>query len=234
MIAISGVKMEQIIKAYSVSRSFSSGREVIHALKNINISIKKNALTILKGRSGSGKTTLINSLGTLDKPDKGNIYFEDRDITQINEREKGELRRTKIGFVFQAVGLISNMSAYENIDFGLRLAGYDEKKRHERVRECIDMVGLTKRSFHRAHELSGGEQQRVAIARAIAHKPSIIFADEPTAELDTQMGLQIVKIFEQLIEDEGATVVMTSHDPNIMEIADYVYVLKDGEIVDEE
>lgn len=136
-----------------------------------------------------------------------------------------------MGFVFQSVALMPLMSAYENVDFGLRIAGFDPKERKKRAEECLSIVGLKKRMHHRSHELSGGEQQRVAIARAIAHKPKVVFADEPTAELDTHMGLQVMKVFKSLVEDEGLTVVVATHDINMMEIADMVYSLEDGQVV---
>ena len=138
-----------------------------------------------------------------------------------------------MGFVFQSVALISNMSAYENVEFGLRLAGTPAAERRERAERCLELVGLGKRMGHRSHELSGGEQQRVAIARAIAHRPQLIFADEPTAELDTNMGLLVMQLFKKLVADEGLTILMTTHDPNMVELADHVYVLEDGVIVDE-
>jgi putative ABC transport system ATP-binding protein len=212
------------ILAENVIRDFSVGREVVHALKDINLEIKPGKLTILRGRSGSGKTTLMNILGALDMPTKGKVVVGSEEITSLSEVARDELRRRKVGFVFQSVALISMMSAYENVEFGLRVAGFDPKVRKKRAEECLDLVGLFKRMDHRPGELSGGEQQRVAIARAISHKPDVVFADEPTAELDTHMGLQVVK--------EGLTVVMTTHDPSMMEIADHVFTLEDGEIVD--
>ncbi|MCX7923768.1 MAG: ABC transporter ATP-binding protein [Clostridia bacterium] len=223
--------MIPIISTEGINRQFQSGRETVYALRDINISINSGTLTVLKGRSGSGKTTLLNLLGALDKPSTGKIYLDGRDIACINETSRDELRRQQMGFVFQAVALISLMSAYENVEFGLRVAGYSTKARKERAEECLSFVGLQKRMHHRPHELSGGEQQRVAIARAIAHKPRIIFADEPTAELDTHMGLQVMKVFRDLVEKEGLTIVMTSHDPNIMELADRVIALQDGQVV---
>ncbi len=224
--------MEPIIRTVDLCRDFPSGREVIHALKNVNISIKPGTLTILRGRSGSGKTTLINLLGALDRPTSGEIYLYDQKISGMPEKKRDELRRTNMGFVFQSVALIGLMSAYENVEFGLRVAGYDKKKRKERAQQCLEFVGLGNRMNHRPHELSGGEQQRVAIARAIAHHPKVLFADEPTAELDTQMGLQVVKVFRDLVAKEKLTVIMTTHDPNMMELADHVYTLEDGEIID--
>ncbi len=225
--------MEAIIRTENLSRDFVSGRDVVHALKNVNIEIMKGQLTILRGRSGSGKTTLINLLGALDQPTSGKIYFNDTEITKLSEQKRDELRRTNMGFVFQSVALISMMSAYENVEFGLRIAGYPAADRRKRAVECLNLVGLGKRIDHRPHELSGGEQQRVAIARAMAHKPAVIFADEPTAELDTAMGLQVVRLFKKLVTEEGLTVVMTTHDPAMMEIGDRVYTLEDGEVVNE-
>lgn len=151
----------------------------------------------------------------------------------LKERERDHIRRKEMGFVFQSGGLISNMTAYENIDFELRVAGFDYKYRGKRVMECLSLVGLSKRSKHFPYELSGGEAQRVAIARAISHKPRVMFADEPTAALDTNMGLQVVKVFKELANKEGIAVIMTTHDPNMIDIADYVYTLQDGEIVNE-
>lgn len=226
--------MSIIIKTEDICRHFQSGREVVHALKKINIEVIHGSLTMLKGRSGSGKTTLINLLGALDRPNSGKVYFSDREITRLFEKKRDELRRKNIGFVFQSVALISMMSAYENVEFGLRVAGYSSRKRKKRVKECLGFVGLQKRMYHRPHELSGGEQQRVAIARAIAHKPKVVFADEPTGELDTHTGLQVVKLFKNLVENENLTVVMTTHDPSMVEIADYVFTLEDGEIVNEQ
>ena len=149
---------------------------------------------------------------------------------EMSEKERGLLRRRKIGFVFQSVALVPMMTAYENVEFALRLAKYKGSRR-ERVEECLKMVGLGSRLAHLPQELSGGEQQRVAIARAIAHRPEVLFADEPTAELDTNTGLQVVKIFKELAASEGVTIVMTTHDTGLMEIGDVVYQLEDGEFV---
>lgn len=225
--------MSVMLKTDNLCRNFKSGGEVIQALKNINIEIQTGKLTILRGRSGSGKTTLMNLLGAIDFPTEGKIYFNDNEITNMPDVKRDRLRRIDMGFVFQSGGLISNMSAYENVELGLRIAGCPAKDRKKRVEECLQLVGLIKRATHRPHELSGGEQQRVAIARAIAHRPKLVFADEPTAALDTSMGLQVVKTFKDMVEKEGLTVVMTTHDPSMIEIADMVYTLQDGEIVNE-
>ncbi|HHU77659.1 MAG TPA: ABC transporter ATP-binding protein [Clostridiales bacterium] len=221
-----------IIRTENISRQFRSGQEIVHALRNINIEIQSGALTILRGRSGSGKTTLINLMGALDQPSTGHIFFDGQDITRLSEAKKDQLRRNHMGFIFQSIALMPLMTAYENVEFGLRVAGYNPKDRKKRAEECLAMVGLQKRMNHRPQELSGGEQQRVAIARAVAHQPKVVFADEPTAELDTSMGLQVVKLLKDLVEEEGLTVVMTTHDPSMIDIADYVYTLDDGMVID--
>ena len=222
-----------ILKTSSVCRDFVSGGETIHALQYVSIEVQPGTLTMLRGRSGSGKTTLLNILGALDYPSSGEVYFEETRIDTIPEKKRDALRRTKMGFIFQSVALIANMSAYENVEFGLRLSGYPAAQRRARAEECLELIGLGKRKGHRAQELSGGEQQRVAIARAMAHNPSLIFADEPTAELDTQMGLIVVRLFREMIEKQGLTILMTTHDPNMIELADHVYELQDGVIISE-
>ena len=217
-----------ILWTEALCRSFQSGHEKIEVLKDIGIAVPRRSLTMLRGRSGSGKTTLINLLGALDRPTSGRIYFEDEEIVALPERQRDLLRRRRMGFVFQSVALISSMTAFENVDFGLRVAGFDPKARKARAEEVLERVGLAKRMKHRTQELSGGEQQRVAIARAIAHQPDVVFADEPTAELDAAMGLQVVGLFRTLVETEGLTVVMTTHDPNMMELADRMFSLESG------
>jgi len=224
--------MVPIIYTENLNRKFKAGKDTIYALKDISISIQPKTLTILKGRSGSGKTTLINMLGALDRPSGGKVYFNELEISNLAEIKQDDLRKNSMGFVFQSFALISLMSAYENVEFPLRLLGMKPKERRARTIECLSMVGLHKRMEHRPSELSGGEQQRVAIARAIAHKPKVIFADEPTAELDTHMAIQVMKVFRELVENQGVTVIMTTHDPNMMELGDSVYTLEDGQIID--
>jgi putative ABC transport system ATP-binding protein len=225
--------MEPIIVTDNLSRDFQAGGEIVHALKNVSISIMPKTLTILKGRSGSGKTTLINLLGAMDFPSQGSIFLNNKKINKMSVNERDRLRREEIGFVFQSGALISNMTAFENIEFSLRIAGYNLKDRKRSAEECLNLVGLGKRMHHFPLELSGGEQQRVGIARSIAHNPKVVFADEPTSALDTTMGLQVVKTFRQLVENQGLTVIMTTHDPNMIEVADSVYTLQDGEIINE-
>ena len=221
--------MQNIIQTKNVARCFKTSGGELWALKGVDIDIPEGKLTILKGRSGSGKTTLLNILGALDQPTDGQVLYEGQNIANFDEKKASSLRRTQIGFVFQSVALIPMMSAFENVEYALRLSGY-AGDREARARECLKLVGLSQRMQHLPNELSGGEQQRVAIARAIAHKPKIVFADEPTAELDTMTGLQVVKILKELTQKEGVTVVMTTHDVGLMELGDKVYALEDGEV----
>ena len=223
---------DSIITARGVKRGFQSGAGTFWALGGVDLDIPRGGLTILRGRSGSGKTTLMNILGALDRPTEGSIIVDGVDITAASERERDAVRRSKIGFVFQSVALVSMMNAYENVEFGMRIAGYPAAKRRERAEECLHLVGLGSRMTHMPQELSGGEQQRVAIARAIAHRPAVLFADEPTAELDTLTGLAVIKTFRELVEREGVTVVMTTHDVGLMDATDVVYELSDGMLVD--
>ena len=216
------------ISMNGVKRCFSTSGGEFWALKGITAEVPRGKLTILKGRSGSGKTTLMNILGALDKPTEGEVIFDGQNIVAMSEKKRALLRRSEIGFVFQSVALIPMMNACENVEYALRMARSREK-RTERAMECLKMVGLGARMQHIPQELSGGEQQRVAIARALAHRPKIIFADEPTAELDTVTGLQVVKIFKELCEKEGVTIVMTTHDTGLMEVGDAVIELEDGE-----
>jgi len=224
--------MDKMITAKGVKKGFPvAGGEIFWALKGLDLEIPKGQLAILKGRSGSGKTTLMNILSALDYPTEGDVFFQGANIAQMSEKERSLLRRKKTGFVFQSVALVPMMTAYENVEFALRLAKYPGNRR-ARAEECLKMVGLGNRLHHLPQELSGGEQQRVAIARAIVHKPEVIFADEPTAELDTTTGLQVVKIFRELCASEGVTIVMTTHDTGLMELGDVIYQLEDGEFVE--
>lgn len=225
--------MESILVTKNINRIFPiAGKESFQALKDINIEVPSGKLAILRGRSGSGKTTLINILGALDTPTSGQVYFNGKEITEISEKEKEKIRRMDIGFIFQSVSLIPNMTAFENVEFALRLSEY-KGDRKARAEECLKQVGLGGRMYHMPQEMSGGEQQRVAIARAISHKPSIIIADEPTAELDTTTSFAVVNLFKELVEKEKITIIMTTHDVGLMSAGDIVLQLEDGEIVNE-
>ena len=225
--------MEPIIWTQDINRVFKTGTTKVQALSDVSIRVNPGELMVLRGRSGSGKTTLMNILSALDAPTSGKVFVQGKELTAMNESDRDNLRRTQMSFVFQSVALMSQMNAYENVEFGLRIAGFSAKERQKRAEECLALVGLKQRMRHRPAEMSGGEQQRVAIARAIAHNPKVLFADEPTAELDTAMGLQVMRLLRELVENEGVTVVMTTHDPNMMELAYHVYSMQDGAIVDE-
>ena len=222
--------MDSIIKTIDLHKSFPLGNhEILEVLKGVDIEVPPACLTILKGRSGSGKTTLLNILSMLDDPTSGKVIIDSRDVGSMSTRQRETMRRYNIGFVFQSVALVPIMSAYENVDFALKLADY-QGDRDARIKEVLSIVGLEKRMAHMPSQMSGGEQQRVAIARAVAHKPKIIFADEPTGALDTNTGLGIIKLFKELIAKEGITIVMTTHDPNLMDFGDAVYEMEDGEL----
>ncbi|MBO4390553.1 MAG: ABC transporter ATP-binding protein [Lachnospiraceae bacterium] len=223
-----------MITAKDLCRDFKLGDgTTFRVLNNIQIEIPEKKLAILRGPSGSGKTTLMNIIGALDMPTAGTVTFDGKNITAMSEAKREQLRRRDIGFIFQSVSLIPIMTAYENVEFALRMGGGKMSKAETkaRVTECLSMVGLAGRMNHMPQELSGGEQQRVAIARAIAHRPKVIFADEPTAELDSLTAKAVVQIFKKLVEQEQVTIIMTTHDVGLMDMADVVYMLEDGEIV---
>lgn len=219
-----------LIRAEGVTRTFGWGSGAVQVLKGVNVAVPAGALIAFKGRSGSGKTTLINMLGALDRPTDGTVTFAGRELSGLSERERDRIRRADMGLVFQSYALMPLMSAYENVEFALRIARVSAGERREAAVGALERVGLKPRMHHRPFELSGGEQQRTAIARAIAHRPKLLLADEPTAELDSRTGLQIMKVFRDLAQT-GITVVLTTHDPAIMDIVDHVYELEDGQIV---
>lgn len=220
-----------ILSVKDVRRSFPVGGGEIQVLKGINMEVLSGQLVMLKGRSGSGKTTLLNMLGGLDQPTSGEIWFRGQPLHELNDDKRTLLRRNQIGFIFQAYALLPLLSAWENVELSLRMAGVPPQEWKPRVKHCLELVGLGKRMFHRPFELSGGEQQRVAIAKAIAHRPKLLLADEPTANLDSQMGAQVMAVFKNIIQTERVTICMTTHDPTILEVADHVYEMVDGKFI---
>ncbi|WP_159884065.1 ABC transporter ATP-binding protein [Paenibacillus puerhi] len=220
-----------LLTVSGVERSFPVGGQQLHVLKGIDLSLYPTQLAMLKGRSGSGKTTLLNLIGGLDQPNKGEIRFKEHLFHQCGDDERTYIRRKEIGFIFQSFALMPLLSAWENVELSMRMAGIPRAQWKPRVTHCLELVGLAKRMHHRPFELSGGEQQRVAIAKAIAHKPSLLLADEPTAELDSQMGAQVMGVFRDIIETERMTICMTTHDPTIMEVADRVFEMVDGKFI---
>ncbi len=219
--------MGSAIEICHVGKKFPVAGGYFEALKDVHVTIPEGKFTILKGRSGSGKTTLLNIVGALDVPTSGKVLIGGREISSLGEKERDNLRRLRMGFVFQAVSLIPSLTAFQNVEFSLRLAGI-RKGRRERVEECLKMVGLGNRMHHMPAEMSGGEQQRVAIARAIAHRPQILLADEPTAELDSAMAAQITRLLGELTRKEGVTILMTTHDTGLMDAGDMIIELENG------
>ena len=219
-----------LVRVESVSRDFEVGNQTIRALHDVSFEVGRGDFVAIIGRSGSGKTTLLNVLAGLDRPSSGRVYIEGRDVAAMTDAELTDLRRHTIGFVFQSFGLLPLLSAYENVEIALRIAGAGIRERSRRSHELLEMVDLTRRANHRPYELSGGEQQRVAIARALANRPSLILADEPTGELDSTTAEAIFALLHDVVEREKVTIITTTHDRLVMEKAQRVLELADGEL----
>ncbi len=220
-----------IVAVHELTRDYVTPAHTVQALKGIDFTIDRGQLVAVRGRSGSGKTTLLNLLGGLDKPTTGSVRVDGADITVMDESDLVQLRREKIGFVFQAFGLIPILTAAENVEIPLRLSHASVAEREERVRILLELVGLGERSSHRPHELSGGEQQRVALARALANGPQLLLADEPTGQLDSRTGRSIMNLILALVRSEGVTAIVATHDPALIDIADRVIDILDGRVI---
>ena len=221
-----------LITAVQVRRTYQLGSKEINALTDVSMTVGTGQFVAVVGRSGSGKTTLLNLLGGLDQPTSGVVLFEGRDLSQISEDELIDIRRCKIGIAFQSFSLLPLLSALENVELPLRIAGISASEREERARDALAMVGLSERARHRPYELSGGEQQRVAIARSTVIRPRLILADEPTGELDSANARTIFALFKQMVLEQGISVVAATHDPTLLEMADEVKELRDGTLSD--
>lgn len=222
----------EVTKIENVTRIFRVGDVETQALHGVNLSIENGEFTALVGPSGSGKTTLLQLIGCLDQPTSGNVYINGKDVSKLNRNQRADMRRGTIGFIFQFFALIPTLTAYENIEMPLLLVGESASKRKERVTELLEAVELTDRAHHRPDQLSGGQQQRVAIARALATRPSLILADEPTANLDTPNGKQVMETMTRLNRETGVTFVFATHDPRVIQYARRVITLRDGVIVE--
>ncbi len=220
-----------IVETVDLWRIYRLGDLEIPALRGINLSIGRGEYIALKGRSGSGKTTLLNCLGGLDKPTQGSVRILGEEIGGWNEGRLTKWRRHQVGFIFQSLGLLPALSAYENVELMLRMIGLPGADRHKRTMEVIELVGLTKWMDHRPYELSGGQQQRVAVARALANRPSLILADEPTGELDSKTGREMLSMFRGIVRDQNVTMLMATHDSLVDEYVDQVLHLRDGQVV---
>ena len=219
-----------IVRTQALTRAYRVGTGQVVALDGVDLSVQPGTLVALRGRSGSGKTTLLNCIGGLDQPTSGQVWFQGREMGAMSESERVQVRRHSIGFVFQSFALLPTYSAAENVSLMLRLAGLPRRERAGRVREVLSMVGLLRWADHRPYELSGGQQQRIAIARALSTRPPLILADEPTGELDSATGQQIWGIFREIVDREGSTVLIATHDLTLDSFADRVHNLQDGRI----
>jgi len=219
-----------ILKIKNLRKTYTLGKVKIQALNGVTLQIQRAEFVAIMGPSGSGKTTLLNLIGTLDKPTEGTLILDQEDLSKLNESDKDRIRRHKIGFIYQFYNLIPVLSARENIELPMDIANVDRRKSRERTDQLLKMVGLLDRADHRPDELSGGEQQRVAIARALANQPSLILADEPTGDLDTKTGKEIISELKSLCKKEGVTIIIVTHDPVAAELADRIIYMRDGRI----
>ncbi|MGH2585380.1 MAG: ABC transporter ATP-binding protein [Dehalococcoidia bacterium] len=216
------------VEVRHVSRRFHLGSEDVWAVRQVSMSIAPGEFLAVIGRSGSGKTTLLNLIAGLDRPTEGEVLIDGRRVDAMNEHDLNELRRHTLGFIFQSFGLLPLLSAQENVELPLRIAGVKHGDRVRRARRVLEMVGLTRRAEHRPYELSGGEQQRVAIARALATEPALMLADEPTGELDSATATAIFTLLRDIARSEGITIITSTHDRLVMEMADRIEELVDG------
>jgi putative ABC transport system ATP-binding protein len=219
------VRLENIEKVYKL------GEIPVQALSDVSLQLSKGEFVAIMGPSGSGKTTLLNLIGVLDKPTKGEIYINGKNITKLKDRELTGLRRNTVGYIFQFYNLIPVLSAFENVELPMLISGTPKKEREERAHLLLEKVGLHGREKHRPDELSGGEQQRVAIVRALANKPSVVLADEPTGDLDSKTGKDVMQALRDLSRNEGATVIVVTHDSMVANLASRIFEMKDGRII---
>lgn len=221
----------QVLTASGLSRTYTGGPVPIDAVKDVDLEVGEGSFVVVQGRSGSGKTTLLNMLGGLDPPSSGTVMLDGENVSAMDEASLAQIRREKVGFIFQAFGLIPILTAAENVEIPLRLVRTSPSERRRRSRELLELVGLSERSGHRPEELSGGEQQRVAIARALANEPRLLLADEPTGQLDSRTGKGIIDLIANLVHAEGIAAVVATHDPALLALADRVVRLSDGEVI---
>ncbi|MBI4186093.1 MAG: ABC transporter ATP-binding protein [Chloroflexi bacterium] len=220
-----------MIQLQDITKVYAMGKRELTVLRGVNLHVKRGELVAIMGPSGSGKSTMLNLIGCLDNPTSGRYYLEDKEVSRLNGGELAQIRSRKIGFVFQSFNLLPRLSALANVELGMRYAGGSNRKR---AMEALDMVGLSERASHRPTELSGGEQQRVAIARALVKNPPLILADEPTGNLDSHSGEEIMSILTSLHAERGITLVMITHEADIARYCQRVIHLKDGQIESEE
>jgi len=221
----------EVVKTENVTRVYKIGNVETNALRGVNLSIQSGEFTALIGPSGSGKTTLLQLIGCLDQPTSGKVFVNGKDVTNLNRNQRADIRAGSLGFVFQFFALIPTLTAYENIEMPLLLAGKSASERAARVKYLLEMVDLPDRANNRPDQMSGGQQQRVAVARALATNPALILADEPTANLDTPNGKQVMEVMTRLNKETGVTFIFATHDPRVIQYAQRVVTLQDGLIV---
>ena len=218
----------EVVKVDNATRIYKIGAVETQALRGVSLSVSNGEFTALIGPSGSGKTTLLQLIGCLDQPSSGSVWVDGKEVTRLNRNQRADMRRGHIGFIFQFFALIPTLTAYENVEMPLLLNGHSPNERRERVMELLKAVDLTDRANNRPDQMSGGQQQRIAIARALAPKPALILADEPTANLDTTNGKQVMEIMQRLNKETGVTFVFATHDPRVISYAQRVVTLQDG------
>lgn len=223
---------QAVIRATNITRDLKLGSHTIHALRGVNMEIHQNEMVGIIGPSGSGKSTLLGIIGGLDSPTDGTIEIDGIDITRMNENQLTEIRNEKIGFIFQFFNLIPTLTALENVALPIEFAQTRRHKPQKRAKELLEMLDLGDRFHHRPNELSGGQQQRVAIARALANDPPILLADEPTGNLDTKSGANVMAALNTIRNESGTTVILVTHDPKLAQRMDRVLTLVDGQITD--
>ncbi len=221
------------IKLENVSKQYDLGKTKVNALKNISLNIKQGEFVSVIGPSGSGKSTLLNLIGALDKPSGGEVIIDNNKISSLNDKKLARLRRVNIGFIFQSFNLIPVLSVYSNVEFPLLLMKMKKSERKERVMDILERVGLSSRLNHKTEELSGGQRQRVAIARALVTEPGIILSDEPTANLDSKTGKEILELMEKLNQEKNVTLIYATHDSTIVSMAKRVIKIFDGEVIED-
>ncbi len=226
------MRSEMLIRAENLRREYQMGQETVHALDGIDLTVAEGDFLGIMGPSGSGKSTLLYLLGGLDRPTAGQIRVQGRELTELDENSLAAYRSEQVGFVFQVFNLVPTMTALENVEFPMLFAGVPPAARSDRARALLDLVGLGGRIDHKPTELSGGEQQRVAIARALANDPLIILADEPTGNLDSRTGAEVMRILADLNREQGRTIVVVSHDPALLEFTSRCLHLLDGRIAE--
>ena len=225
---------KQLISIQEITKIYHMGDVEVRALRGVSLEIAEGEFVSIMGPSGSGKSTLMNIVGCLDQPTAGHYWLDGTAVNRLNDNQLAEIRNRKIGFVFQTFNLLARTTAFQNVTLPLIYAGMSARERRERSRQALEAVGLGERLNHRPNELSGGQQQRVAIARALVTEPAIILADEPTGNLDTTSGAEILDIFRQLNEERGITVVFVTHDPEIAEETRRIIRIRDGLIESDE